>query len=285
MMFKLQYENSRGDSIELFGRPFRLSKVDGLGDVQAETQMQRVPYQDGAAYIDSMLEPRYPVIELKIYGQDAKDTEEKRRYLASIFNPKLGLGTLKYIRGDEEKVINAAAESVPFFPDGSTNRQATFQKVVLYLVCPNPYWRSTSITEEPAFEPLFEFPFDDLDGLEMGIQRTQRVITNDGDAPAPLQVDFYGPAESPIIENLRTGEFIRINRSLRENETFRIDTDKDTLFYEDAQGNKFNVFNWMDTDSSFFQLELGDNEITCHCAISNNQKDFDIRYQKLYVAV
>lgn len=282
-MFKLIFTNSQGVEIELFGRPFRLSKVEGLGDVQADVQSQRAPYQDGDTTIDVVLQPRYMTVELKIYGKDAAETEANRRKFASIFNPRLGEGVLKYVRGEEEKVISVLAESVPVFPDGPTNRQPTFQKSLLYLKAPNPYWRGASVTEEPAFEPLFEFPFEGE--FEMGMQRAQRIIHNDGDAPAPLQIDFFGPAQSPVIENLRTGEFIRINRSLAENETFKIDTEKNTLFYVDDEGNKTNVFHWIDPFSDFFKLELGDNEITCHCAISNNQKDFDIRYQKLYVAV
>lgn len=284
-MFKLQYENSRGESIEIFDRPYRLMAVDGLGDVQADLQSQRAPYQDGDMLIDVLLQPRYMKIELKITGKDAAETESNRRKFASIFNPKLGLGTLKYVRGDEVKIISALAESVPSFPDGPTNRRPTFQKALLYLKAPNPYWRSTSVTEEPAFEPRFHFPFSGP--IIMGVQRTDRIIINDGDAPAPLQVDFYGPADSPIIENKTTGEFIRIKKRLEEGQTLKIDTADGvkSIIYVDVEGTETNVFNWIDLDSTFFKLEIGENDITCHCAISNNQKDFDIYYSKLFNVV
>lgn len=293
-MFKLQFENSRGQVVELFDYPYRLISVEGLGDVGAEIQSQRAPYQDGETYIDSVLEPRFMTIELKIEGIDAADTESKRRLIASIFNPKLGPGTLKYIRGDEVKVINAVPESVPSFPDGNTNRKDTFQKALIFLKAPNPYWKSPTVTEEPAFEPLFEFPSDyweeGEDGdiyFEMGIQRSDRTIVNDGDAPSPLQIDFYGPADSPIIENETTGEFIRINKRLEEGQTLKVDTTDGikSVIYVDEEGTETNVFNWIDLDSTFFKLEIGENDITCHCAISNNQKDFDIYYSKLYNAV
>lgn len=284
-MFKLQFKSAQGQTVELFDYPYRLISVEGIGDVGAEIQSQRAPYQDGETYIDSVLEPRFMTIELKIEGIDAADTESQRRLIASIFNPKLGPGTLKYIRGDEVKVINAVPESVPSFPDGNTNRKETFQKALIFLKAPNPYWKSTTVTEEPAFEPRFRFPVSGP--FIMGVQRTDRIIINGGDAPAPLQIDFYGPADSPIIENLTTGEFIRINKRLEEGQMLKVDTTDGikSVIYVDEEGNETNVFNWIDLDSTFFKLEIGENDITCHCAISNNQKDFDIYYSKLYNAV
>lgn len=291
-MFKLIFTNSRDESIELFGRPFRLTNVEGLGDVDADTQGQRSPFQDGENYLDSVLEPRYMTIELRIVGKDEADVETLRRRLATVFNPKLHLGTLKYVRGDMVREIKAVAESVPSFPDGTLNRGRWFQRALINVMAPNPYWKSPEVTEEPAFEPLFEWPSDyweeGEDGdmyFEMGIQRAERIINNDGDAPAPLMVDFYGPAQSPIIENLTTGEFIRINKQLSENEVFKIDTGAKTLIYVDEDGNETNVFHWIDPDSTFFNLEIGENEISCHCVISNLAKDFDIYYSKLFTAV
>ncbi len=281
----LTFTNSRGESITFDGSPFSVSEIEGLGDVDADVQMQRAPYQDGANYIDSVLEPRPIAFQVLIRGDNDTDISQKRSQLAALFNPKLGPGTFAYRYGDVERIINAIPEHVPMYPRTFENRGRNHQIAFVDLICPNPYWRSTSITEEPAFEPLFRWPISGTQGFRMGMQRAQRIIHNDGDAPAPLQIDFYGPAQSPIIENLRTGEIIRINRPLAENETFKIDTEESTLFYVDENGNETNVFNWIDTDSTFFKLELGDNEITCHCAISNNQKDFDIRYHKLYVAV
>lgn len=292
-MFKLIFTNSRGGSIELFGRPYRLISVEGLlGDVGADVQSQKAPYQDGDTLIDTVLEPRYGSIEIKIVGSDPADVEAKRRKLSTIFNPKLQLGTLRYVRGQEAKEIKVVAESVPSFPEGSTNRGRTFQKALIYLKAPDPYWKSPSITEEPAFEPLFEWPSDywDLgdDGdiyFEMGIQRTERIIDNDGDAPAPLQVHFYGPADKPYIENVTTDEFIQINKRLEENEILKIDTGEKSVIYVDPYGAETNVFNWLDLGSTFFNLQIGENEISCQCAVSNNLKDFDIFYNKLYVAV
>lgn len=280
----LTFTNSRGESITFRnGSSFFINSVEGLGDVDAEIQMQQAPYQDGSSYIDSVLTTRHISFQVNIRGVDDTDISQKRSKLAALFNPKLGPGTLEYRYGEVVRIIDAVAEHVPKFPSGFDNRGRRHQIGLVDLICPNPYWQSTSITEEPAFESLFEFPFEGE--FEFGMQRNDRLIYNDGDAPAPIQVNFYGPADSPIIENLTTGEFIRINKRLEEGQIFKIDTADSSLFFVDEDGTKTNVFHWIDLDSTHFKLEIGENDITCHCAISNNQKDFDIYYSKLFNAV
>lgn len=96
-MFKLIYKSPKGESIELFGPPFRLIKVEGLGDVGADIQTQRAPYQDGSTFIDTRLNERPISIELKIVGKNEREIEQYRSFLGAIFNPRLGLGTLHYI--------------------------------------------------------------------------------------------------------------------------------------------------------------------------------------------
>lgn len=283
------YTNSRGESIR-----FDAVSIEGLGDIEAIIQQQKAPYQDGTTYIDTVFEPRYIDVEFIVRGNNYSEVRTYREMLASIVNPRLGKGELKYIKGSTVRLIDAVADSVPIFPD-KKGRGERWQRGFITFICPNPYWKSTEITEEPAFLPLFEFPSDEYweegdDGdmyFEMGLQRDERTIVNDGDAPAPINVIFYGPAESPTIKNLTTGEFIRVNKRLEENEKFIIDTSDDnkSLIYENQYGEQMNVFHWIDLGSTFFDLQIGENEISCMCAISNLSKDFEIFYKKRYVSV
>lgn len=288
-MFKLQFENAHGRTIELFDYPYRLISVEGLGDVGAEIQSQRAPYQDGETYIDSILEPRFMTLELKIEGLDAADTESKRRLIASIFNPKLGPGTLRYIRGDEVKVINAVAESVPTFPDGNTNRKATFQKSLIFLRAPDPYWKTPIINEEPmsSFVGLFEFTSDywevGEDGdlyFEVGFEGEKRELFVEGDTAAPIEITFHGPLLNPTLRNNSTGQMIRVKRRLEDGDKLVIDTGKKTILLNDE-----NVFRWIDLDSEFWNLQVGVNEIEYFADEGMETADLEIRWQERYVAV
>ena len=229
------------------GSSFLLANINGLGDVEANIQMQQAPYHDGATFVDSTLETRIITFEVMIVGKDDTDVSHKRSQLARIFNPKLGEGIIEYRYGDVVRIIDAVAESIPKFGAGFANRGFRHQKSLIDLVCPNPYWRSTFIAEEPIFEPMFQFPFEG--DFQMGMQRDRRIIMNDGDSPAPLYVEFFGPA------------------------------------FVDANGNQRNVVNWIDLNSSFFKLEIGENDVEYTADSDIQGAVVNISYSKLYAAI
>jgi len=284
-MGKIKFTDSRGRSIVLYGAPFRVYNAVGFDQVGANNQMQSAPYQDGATFIDTVMDVRDMSIELKVTGRDEKEFLGNKQLLSSVFNPKLGLGLLQHENAAGKKQIQVVADGLPVFLKSSGNNGGKSQKVVINLIAPDPYWKSLTITEEPAFKPLFEFPFEGE--FEMGMQRDRRIITNDGDAPAPIQVEFFGPALNPKIINNTTGEYIKVNQQLLEGERMLIDT-KDgqkSVFFVYENGEKRNVFNWIDLSSSFFELQIGENDIE-YTADSDIQGTIvNISYSKLYTAV
>jgi hypothetical protein len=284
-MQRIIFTNARGQSVELkSSAPFLLQSIDGLGDVDADTQTQKSPFQDGSTYIDSVLQERAISLEVVILA-DKSTLLEKRQYLASVFNPKLGKGVLRYENGETIREIEAVPDGVPVFPSGKENRGPTFQKALVNLLCPNPFWKSPEITEEPTFEPLFQFPFEGV--FEIGMQRDNRIIVNDGDAPTPVFIEFHGPAVNPMIVNRTTGEFIKVNQTLGENEIMEIDTTpgKKSVYFVQPDGTKRNVFNWIDLESTFFQLVVGENEIEYSADSDIQGAVVNIKYHKLYNAV
>ncbi|MCZ8541960.1 phage tail family protein [Psychrobacillus psychrodurans] len=283
----IKYTNSRGESVTFnkFDSPFHANKVTGLGEVEVDNQTQKAPYQDGSSYTDSLLDERLISFEITILGENDTDISNKRSQLARVLNPKLGEGLLEVTYGTVVRVINAIAEHIPNYPSGNENRGTRYQTGLVDLICTNPYWRSTSIVEEPAFEPLFQFPFEGE--FELGMQRDRRTIVNDGDSPAPLFVEFFGPALNPKIINNTTGEYIKINQQLNENERMLIDTTdgKKSVVFMDSTGVKRNVFNWIDLNSTFFKLEIGENDIEYTADSDIQGAVVNISYSKLYTAV
>lgn len=277
-MQRVTFTNARGDSVELYQSPFFLNKIEGLGDVDAEVQMQKAPGQDGGTYLDTILQERFIPIEVVIL----EDLLANRQLISRVFNPKLGLGVLTYENDTTLRHILAVPEHVPSFEDV---RPRKTQKVIIDLVCPNPYWRSTLIHAKPTFEPLFSFPFEGT--FQMGIQRDQRIVVNDGDVPTPIYVEFYGPAKNPVITNATTGEFIKINRTLVEGEYMKIDTTdgEKSVEFVAAGGTITNVFNWIDLNSTFFKLAVGDNHLQYSADSDIQGATVNISYNVLYNAV
>lgn len=296
-MLKLIFTNSRGRTIELYSAPFRLSKVEGLGDVGAEIQTQRAPYQDGSTFIDALLEERPISIELTIRCKDELDLSARKREISAAFNPKAGLGLLKCIDKSGTKEIHAVAEGVPFFPDGLSNRGRTFQKVLIHLRAPNPYWLSSQKVEQlVTFSGGLTFPLrlPTIFGNQDSSAKS-RIVLNEGDAPTPIEVTFEGPATSPIrIENETTGEFIEVNQSLLAGEKLWISTafGKKRVEKVSVDGTRTNAFHYIYIDptganlsSTFFQLQPGNNLLTYDTGEEYEKAPVTIRFQPRYLAV
>ncbi|PSL41700.1 tail protein [Salsuginibacillus halophilus] len=277
----ITYTNANGESITMNrDSTFRVVEFNGRGGADADVQMQKPPFFDGGQLVDVAFEERELELEVEI---KSTDTAEHRRKLARVFNPKLKAGTLSYETSDGEWLIDCVATGVPQFP--SKESSTGHQRCTVDLIAPNPYWRTPEIETSPTFEPLFKFPFEG--SFEMGIQRDARIIDNDGDAPCPLQIEFNGPAENPRIENVTTGEYIKVKQTLQSSEVLKIDTtpgDKSVVI-EESDGTQRNVFNWIDLQSTFFQLEVGENEIEYTADDDIQGAIVDMYYNKRYVGV
>ncbi len=282
MFYGLKYTNDRGDSILFGSDAYKVIELEGFGEVDADVQTQKSPYQDGSTHIDSVLQERYPRIVFLIRGEQYSDLATLRRHVGRVFAPKIR-GVLSFIHDGEEYWLRCVPEHVPAFPDEGTDAIGRMQTVTVDLMAPDPYWRSLTVTEEPAFEPRFRFPI--RGPFIMGIQRDRRTITNDGDAPAPLLVEFFGPAVNPKIINNTTGEFIRINQELAEGERMLIDTGDSSVYFLDEAGERRNVFPWIDLASTFFRLQIGENDIEYTADSDIQGAVVNISYNKLYNAI
>ncbi|CAM3774736.1 phage distal tail protein [Alkalicoccus chagannorensis] len=284
---QVSWEPARGPSVDFHQHTrdqYRLKKIKGIGGSDVELQMEKAPFQDGESLIDQLFDPREMTLEVFLLG-NTETLYELRRMFAASFNPKYGLGVLKVVEPNgDEYLIDAVSDGAPKFSEDAEQGNI-YLKTTIDLMAPNPYWRSPNIEEEPTFEPLFEFAFEGE--FEMGLQRDARVIDNDGDAPSPLQIEFYGPAENPRIDNMTTDEFIKVNQTLDEDEYMRIDTTpgQKSVVFVSADGSERNVFNWIDLESTFFQLAIGENELEYSADNDIQGARVDMFWQKKYVGV
>lgn len=285
-MQTVTFTNARGQSAVIGSvAPYFLTAIDGLGDLQADTQTQKAPYQDGVTYVDSLLQPRDIPITVTVY--DPIQCYRYRQQLSQVFNPKLGLGVLKYEYDGGMKCIACIPDGAPTFPSGSQNRTASSQVGTIHLVAPNPYWTDELSVSTPmtAFIGKFVLPFH-LPAV-IGVQGSKQIFTNLGDVPTPVTILFKGPATNPVVTNLTTGEFIKINRTLADGDTLTVNTAFGNKRVEitDSEGNVTNVFNWIDQASTFWNLEVGDNEIEYSADSGQENAVVSITWQNLYVGI
>lgn len=286
MAEKITYTNARGQSIELSNRrPFLLQSVEGKGDVEAEIQMQSAPYQDGSTLIDALLQPRSLVLQVAILDNDREKVIKLRQQLASIFNPKLGEGRLIYSNGETTREINAVAENVPVFPVGSENKGLRYQRALINLLCPSPFWQD--IAEEnyklEDFVGSFKFPFHLP--TRFSKRGDSKVLINRGDVPTPIQVEFRGPVNNPVITNHTTGEFIKINREIPTGYKLILDTafGEKRVDIVAPDGTITKGFHYIDLKSTFFNLDVGDNRIGF--VAEGGSPEVYVKYKHRYLSV
>jgi hypothetical protein len=287
-MQRIIFTNARGQSVELkSSAPFLLQSIDGLGDVDADIQTQKGPFQDGSTYIDSVLQERTISLQIAILATNKPTLLQQRQFLASIFNPKLGPGTLRYENGETVREIEAVPDGVPAFPSGRDNRGPIFQKSIVNLLCPEPFWLDEFSTSEKMSYILGGLSFPLRLGTSFAQKGFKKILQNQGDVATPVTIEFYGPATNPVVWNRTTGEFIRVSRTLVETDKLVITTDfgKKSVTIENADGLKTNVFNWIDLESTFWQLVPGENIIEFGSDSDSTKSRIVISYKNRYLSV
>lgn len=284
-MQKLKFINALGDSLTFSNQaPYLITGITGTGEIDVDIQTSEAPFQDGSTFIDSYLEPRYIEIEIDIIAGVKESIFDKRRELSKVFNPKLGMGTLVYEHDGYVKEIKAISNKTPIFPSGNNNRFGKYQKSMITLFCPSPLWMDIDdITEElEAWVGTFNFPF--TFPVTFDQKGTSKFVVNKGDVSTPVLIKFRGPALNPKVSNLTTGEFIKVNRELLDGEVLEINTEFGNKRVEiiSPDGTRTNVFYWIDINSSFFQLEVGESELEYDADTGVNNASVLLSYRNRY---
>lgn len=266
-MEKVTFINSKGQSVTLGGEaPFILTKIEGTGAVNVNIQSQKSPHQDGESYLGSTLDTRPIPIEIMVLGENESDMANKRHRLMQVFNPKLGQGRLIYEFGTVKREIKAISELAPVFPDAGDFKD-TMQPGLIQLYCPNPFFRDVVETKEEiaVWVGAFEFPLEiPEEGIEMEYREPSLIvnINNKGDVTCGMKIQFKALAtvQNPSLFNINTREYFKINRTMESGEIITVTTHFQEKKVElRKNGVASNAFNWIDLDSTFLQLEVGDN--------------------------
>jgi hypothetical protein len=229
--------------------------------------MQKAPYQDGQTYIDTLLEPRTIYMEVAILTGNREELFQRRREMVQVFNPKLGPGVLRYEYDGGAKEIEATVELAPVFPAGKENRGSGFQRALITLICPNPFWRDVATTkaEIAIWRGALEFPLELVEeGLEIGFREPSLIVNvyNAGDVACGMKIQFKALAtvENPSLFNVNAREQFKINKTMSAGEIITVTTHFQNKRVElNQNGVVSNAFNWIDLSSTFMQLEPGDN--------------------------
>lgn len=277
--------NADGLSVTLGNHaPFYIEKITGLSEVNVQFETQIAPKQHGATYFDSTLGEREITIEGTIITrQNINELSEKKRLLQQITNP-LNTQPIKLTYEHETTVreIMATVETTPIFPNDGGNHGLYYQKFMLIFICHQPFWQDV-YTESREMSYL-------MGGLQFGLRLPttfsyrgfRRRAVNEGDVETPVEIVFSGPATNPTITNVSTGEFIRVNRSLGEEDVLSIHTE---FGNKNVRINGENAFHYLDLASVFWHLFPGENILSYESNNDSIKTRVIVKWKNRYIGL
>lgn len=264
----LTVTNTRGDSLT-FGYHFKLLEDFNISGLPATVSYSEST-KDGSSYQNTKLNNRE--LEISFYldkiGRDSVWVEEKRNELYKVFNPKTNPLKLSFeTKGNGSFYLMANAEAVPTFANGRENQSGTWSKGLIQLSSHDPY---IYVQEETKVDIAtwfgsFEFPLEIIEpGIDLGYRSQSLIVNvwNEGQESTGLLLRFkaLGTVTNPSLFNVNTQEYIKLNATLVAGDVVEVSTYTGKKRIDLIRnGVKSSLFNALDIQSTFLQLDLGDN--------------------------
>ena len=293
-MKRLTFINSLGQEFSFAkAAPFILQKItdsEGLNIYSAKGMLQ-----DGATYLGNTLEIRDITLEIAIIATSEEELIGYRNNVNKVFNPKVGEGWLVYKDNLHERKVKCIVNKLPFF--GVINHRSN--KGLISLTANNPFWMDLLESKEEIalWIGSFSFSTDGSDGFELidgGIEfgyRAPSLIVNTnnaGDVECGIRIEFKALATltNPSLLNVNTGEFIKINKGMVAGEVISVSTYfGDKKITSTLNGVTSNIFNYIDFQSTFLQLDVSDNLMRYDATSGIDNLEVSIYYQPRYLGV
>jgi hypothetical protein len=261
---KFIYKNAIGEIELSLSRPYILNSVTGVGGLGVSVRKRKSPFQNGSTRKKSYFDDRDIGLTFTALTTSEQDNIKKRREVQKIFSPNI-VSELIYKRGTYSKKVICCANSTPVLDNSDKSNQ--IQKFFVNLTAHDPFWIDLEKTGEMMSFSIASFGFElevEEEGIELEMEGTNRtILNNEGDVSAPVEIIFKGPASNPKVANETTGEYIQVDQVLEDGEKLIINTEfgNKQVIYDNGY-TQVNKFNAISIDSTFWQLEVGENKTT-----------------------
>lgn len=265
---------------------YKLISIEGIESSDFTLNSTNNALQDGSFIYSKKVEQRYISFQVEFRGESFP---QARREMITFFNPKFN-GVLMIDYGGIERAIEYEVSSVSIpLPNVHYTPVVTIE-----LICPDPYLKE--VVEEKVdiatWEGGFIFPLiipQDI-GIIMGLRNPSVIVNvyNKGDVTTGMIVKFraLGELMNPSIFNVNTREFFKINRTMQAGEVITLNTNSGNKSIVSELNNvETNLFNEIDIDSTFVQLDLGDNLFRYDADLNLDNLEISIYYNPKYLGV
>lgn len=290
---KLIYTNEREESIEFSPASSyhtNFKDVTGLSDVKNTIYSTNSMGQHGDTYLGYRIESRDIEITGHINERNTQQAQSLRRKLNRILNPQY-TATLTYVFGEFRRVIGCVTDSAPTFKRGTILEEFTIN-----FSCSDPFWREETETREDIATWIGGFEFPESEGLELsgeweiGYRQPSLIVNayNSGDVKSGIRVEFraIGAVTNPILLNVNTQEFIKLNMELEAGDIVTVSTGYGEKSVKLNRGGEISdAFRYLDVDSTYLQIAVGDNLFRYSADENADNLEVLIYHNNLYLGV
>lgn len=265
MFFKLILENANGDRVDMTttANQYITSKIEGLSPPPGTISTSTYAGMDGSYLNNAFIEKRNVVISFAMRGVNL---EQRRHTLYRVVKPS------RYIKVYyKTSAINVYTEG--YVETCEISNFDTLTSGQISIICPDPYWYSTSAVYAyySQVTGAFHFPFPESDApFPLGIYSTTDniIIQNDGDETGftiriEASADETVPeiaAVTPTIYNADTGEYLQIKGEILKGDVITITTKTGNKTVTlTRNGVDSNIINRLVSGSTWLSLREGKN--------------------------
>ena len=169
------------------------------------------------------------------------------------------------------------------------------QEFFIQLNCLNPFWREPNESSANIAYWVGDFHFPLVIPHDTGIMFGHRQpslivnVRNNGDVPTGMRIEFraLGIVVNPSLFNIETRRFIQFNNlTLNAGDILTVNTNfgqKAVTLRREQQTT--NAFRYIDIDSTYMQLEPGDNHFRYNAEANLDNLEVYIFYYNRYLGV
>lgn len=301
MIRSVTITNDMGESVVMDLRSpeksgFSIRGIQGLGPAKATINTRESLSLDGSLYNSARLQARNVVFDIAfLWNPTIEDVRHKSYQIFPVKKP------VEILVETDNRISKANGYVESNEPDIFNETEAA----TISIICPDPYFYSleTFEVEFSTISKLFEFPFSNESLTQKLIQfgdvelETEKAIPYSGEASVGFNIDIHivGSVTGLTIFDLNTREFIALDDDviialtgfgLKAGDEIIMSTKRgDKYVYLVRDGEVINILNAMTPDSSWLQLNRGNNVFYYAADTGLSNVQFKITYQFIYLGV
>lgn len=255
-MYSVIFESDNGKKF-LFGKDANIAFDMNLGDgVPTEIGTSQGFLQVGQSVNSQKVSGRRISVKGVMYG----DVQNQKKQIRNVFSP-FSSGKLIF---QGRYYTRAYVQTSPTFSPVKNDGRFSMQ---LFAPFPFFYDVDTKALSIGGITKKFSFPVN-FNSHSFGEKSLDRYVNaeNTGDVSIPFEIFMQstGTSINPIIQNLNTLQFLKLNGIVEIGDTVKIYRNNAGVLKAELErdGEMTDIISWIDEKSTLFELNVGDNIIS-----------------------